>query len=230
MLVNELVYSMLIESTGTHFLDSGGDNNRHWQKNRLKSLSDFESEESVSGEWWVGYGDDPKSLKLSDIDISISIYHYLSDIFDLDDICQKFNQKYNVMDNFESEWNFISDDAQEYLESLGFEVVESKINTCNYDNFYSQDMLYARLKLGEDEYYLLSIHNGADIRGGYTDAKLFKLNSYVECPFATSVYGTVGDCEVSTMYNGYSLTIDGDEYNDDIVFNVDTPINLEYIL
>ena len=35
---------MLTESTGEHFLDSGGDDGRHWQQNQKKTLSDFESE------------------------------------------------------------------------------------------------------------------------------------------------------------------------------------------
>jgi hypothetical protein len=33
---------------------------------------------------------------------------------------------------------------------------------------------------GEESYVLLQIHNGADARGGYTDAKLFKLSDWVE--------------------------------------------------
>ena len=30
--------------------------------------------------------------------------------------------------------------------------------------------------INDEEYILIQIHNGADVRGGYTDAKLFKLN------------------------------------------------------
>jgi len=31
-----------------------------------------------------------------------------------------------------------------------------------------------------EDYALIQIHNGADVRGGYTDAKLFKVNEYAE--------------------------------------------------
>ena len=41
---DEIIYSMLVESTGTHMLDSGGGSNRHWQRNQVKSLEDFQSE------------------------------------------------------------------------------------------------------------------------------------------------------------------------------------------
>ena len=34
----------------------------------------------------------------------------------------------------------------------------------------------ANLTINNEEYILIQIHNGADVRGGYTDAKLFKLN------------------------------------------------------
>ena len=42
--INTIIYEMLTESTGKHMLDSGGDNNRHWQRNQQKSLEDFENE------------------------------------------------------------------------------------------------------------------------------------------------------------------------------------------
>ena len=36
------------------------------------------------------------------------------------------------------------------------------------------------LELEGEHYVLIQIHNGADVRGGYTDAKLFRLNDYAE--------------------------------------------------
>ena len=38
----------------------------------------------------------------------------------------------------------------------------------------SQILQGANIIIDEDEYVLIQIHNGADARGGYTDAKLFK--------------------------------------------------------
>ncbi len=37
----QVIYEMLTESTGTNFLDSGGDNGRFWQRNQLRTLEDF---------------------------------------------------------------------------------------------------------------------------------------------------------------------------------------------
>ena len=46
--IQDIIYKMLTENTGTHFLDSGGSSNRHWQRNQVKTLDDFinESEQS----------------------------------------------------------------------------------------------------------------------------------------------------------------------------------------
>ena len=32
----QAIFEMLTENTGKHFLDSGGDNGRHWQRNQKK--------------------------------------------------------------------------------------------------------------------------------------------------------------------------------------------------
>ena len=39
--VKQTIANMLKENTGTHFLDSGGTNNRHHQKNKNVNISDF---------------------------------------------------------------------------------------------------------------------------------------------------------------------------------------------
>ena len=41
----QIIYEMLTEPTGKHMLDSGGNENRHWQRNQKMSLEDFENEE-----------------------------------------------------------------------------------------------------------------------------------------------------------------------------------------
>ena len=43
----QVIYNMMIENTGTHFLDSGGEDGRHWQQNQKKTLKDFDNEEYI---------------------------------------------------------------------------------------------------------------------------------------------------------------------------------------
>ena len=41
MKLEKIIYKMLIENTGIHMCDSGGDDGRGWQRNQKKSLKDF---------------------------------------------------------------------------------------------------------------------------------------------------------------------------------------------
>ena len=41
---SKVIYKMLTESTGKHFLDSGGENGRNWQRNQKKSFKDLTQE------------------------------------------------------------------------------------------------------------------------------------------------------------------------------------------
>lgn len=216
--INELVYKMLTESTGSHFLDSGGESDRHWQHNRLKTLDDFNNEPQIS--WELSDGE---LLSLDDIYPTVSLYHYLTMAFELDNLTNRFNKKFNFMDNFESEWNFISDSAESWLETNGFERVSDKYNTYNYDNYLSQDVLYTELKRGDDIYYLISIHNGADIRGGYTDAKLFKLGSHIEYALSyISITGIIDGVPVTNGYDGFRLSVDNDCEIDGVTCRIDS--------
>lgn len=218
MNINELVYKMLTENTGTHFLDSGGDSDRHWQRNQLKSIEEFENEPQIS--WELSEGD---NLSLDDIYPTVSLYHYMTQAFELDTISEYFNDKFNNMSDYESEWNFISTDAQNWLVDNEFEMVGDKENTYNYDNYFSQDVLYTVLKRGDSHYYLVSIHNGADARGGYTDAKLFKLNDGVEFVFAyVNITGSVNGVPVTNQYHGFSLSVDNDCEIDGVTCDIDT--------
>ena len=70
------------------------------------------------------------------------------------------------------------------------------------------------------EYLLLQIHQGCDVRGGYTDARLFYCPEFENGALSEDVYGTVtranGDTvQVSNSYNGYSIT--DDNTNEEII-------------
>ena len=65
MQVNDLIKSMLLENTGKHFLDSGGTNGRHHQRNQGVIFEDLKP---VEVEVWAE----------NDICITINLYHYLS--------------------------------------------------------------------------------------------------------------------------------------------------------
>jgi hypothetical protein len=51
--------------------------------------------------------------------------------------------------------------------------VKHTFNTYNWDSDLSQVLQGSWIDIGGQQYLLLQIHNGCDVRGGYTDAKLF---------------------------------------------------------
>ena len=79
--VENLIYEMLTENTGSHMCDSGGAYGRHWEKNQKKTLQEFrdEKEQTITKE-----GDYYERC--------VSVFHYLSEL-ELDDICKHFNFK-----------------------------------------------------------------------------------------------------------------------------------------
>src|SRR5690606_21387600 len=120
-----------------------------------------------------------------------------------------FNKKFNKMNDWNGEAYGTSEKAYNWIAGI-FKVGESW-NTYNGEEFLSQTLQGTNLHLRGNEsnfefpdYVLLQVHNGADVRGGYTDAKLFKLNGYLMG--APDVYGTIDGIDVSTSYNGDSLT------------------------
>ena len=65
----QVVFDMLTENTGTHFLDSGMDDGRHWQRNQKKTLEDFKNEPFCTID--PKYGDS-----------AISLFHYMNQYLD----------------------------------------------------------------------------------------------------------------------------------------------------
>jgi hypothetical protein len=161
----QVIFDMLTENTGTHFLDSGGDGGRMWQRNAKKTLDDFRSEPYATI--------DPKYG-----DVSVSTFHYLTErlIFaqGMTEQFQEFAKEYQ-----DESWRGV---MSLFVESLGIDEQERdsienqtwEFNSYNFDRFIISQTLQGRFfTLGNSEYLLLQIHGGADVRGGYTAPKMF---------------------------------------------------------
>ena len=165
--VEKMVYGMLTENTGKHFLDSGGTDGRMWQRNAKKSFEDFENEAEETYEFDYKYGH---------IVRTVSVFHYLTNNLELDEICDEFNEIQNDSDDWDADADVygVSRNAYDHIDSC-FEVeIERTWNTYNGESDLSQILQGSNLKIDGEDYVLIQIHNGADARGGYTDAKLFK--------------------------------------------------------
>tara|TARA_R110002110_G_scaffold9257_1_gene45818 strand:- start:327 stop:1040 length:714 start_codon:yes stop_codon:yes gene_type:complete len=175
--VNELVYSMLTENTGTHFLDSGGAGGRMWQRNANKCLQDFEDEQEESYQY---------AADSNEIFRTVSVYHFLTNDLQIDNICFEFNSLNTEPKDWEADTNTdvsiygVSVAAWQHLTSFYEVKVSRSWNTYNGESDLSQILQGANLTINDEEYILIQIHGGADARGGYTDAKLFKCGDLIE--------------------------------------------------
>mgnify|MGYP003148488230 CR=1 FL=1 len=176
--LQKLIYEKLTENTGKHFLDSGGSNNRHWQRNQEKTFDDFMNEqEQVYG---VGFNNEGKADELFR---TVSVFHYLAgdgSNLELDKISKEFNKLNELNDELAdcepygvgvSAWDYLSEFVDEDYNIHTW-------NTFNGNSDLSQTLQGATLRLFVDgqyeDYVLIQIHGGCDVRGGYTDAILFK--------------------------------------------------------
>lgn len=195
----QTIADMLVENTGINCMDSGGDNNRRWQRNQGKTLKDYVEEPEATV--------DAEGVTSSDeLYPTTSVFHVLTKYagIELDDLCHEFNAQ-DVPD-FDSDVYGVSEQGLKWLTANSFKIKES-FNTYNGESSLSQVVQGTYATRDEDllqEYVLLQIHGGADIRGGYTDAKLFKLtDDYVN--LVPRLYGSIDGVQVDTCYDGISL-------------------------
>jgi hypothetical protein len=172
---NEIIYEMLTESTGKHMLDSGQDDRRHWQRNQKKSLKDFENE--------------PRLILLDqDSDYPYyekSTFHHLADscIYlpnENADLVEWIEQdQYHWADNPEGRsLNCMYDIERYMLLKTQYQLEPRVINTFNEECSLTQTLQFITLGDTYDSNIIaLSVHNGADVRGGYTDYKIFEIET-----------------------------------------------------
>lgn len=201
----QVLFEMLTENTGSHFLDSGGAHGRHWQANQGKTLADFENEPEVTIDSIDGL------TSSTEIDYTISAFHYLKNQLEIDAVCEGFNAINEKADNWDCEtFCGVSAEAEAYLKERRLDFSrETSWNSYNGNSSLSQVIQGANITLGGECYVILQLHGGCDVRGGYTNARLFKLAN--DCCYdggylsPGTVYGMIDDTPVDNSYDGYSL-------------------------
>lgn len=164
------IFNMLTENTGRHFMDSGGEDGRQWQRNQGKSLADFEAEPEQSFSF-----DHDNGWIMRDV----SVFHYLTGgDLELDGLCKEFNTLQDEADNCDANADLtgVSREAWDHLNDLADIDILRSWNTYNGDSDLSQVLRGVNIEVDGEPYLLIEVHGGADIRGGYTAAKLFKSN------------------------------------------------------
>lgn len=174
-LTEKKVAGMLLENTGTHFMDSGGACGRHWQHNQGR---EFARENAVSLSGHHGY-----------IDFTVNLFHFLVEKLTYDPTMQRrLNAFARRADQREESWYPVMDNFVEYLkekaeqDGMPFGGIYGEgdpvsVNSYNSQNNLSQTIQFIYWEDNDGDHVLLQIHGGADVRGGYTAPKAFTCNS-----------------------------------------------------
>jgi len=154
----EVLAEMLTENTGRHMLDSGGAYGRHWEKNTGRTVQNFLDAPAVNVDEWGA---------------TLDVFHYLLARVEFAPEMHAEFEEFAKRDP-EASWLQLCED---FPSEYGFEVGQS-FNTYNFENLLSQTLQGVTFSTGEDCFVLLQIHGGADVRGGYTAPKVFKVTTY----------------------------------------------------
>lgn len=175
---SDTLLRMFFESTGTHMLDSGGENMQQWQQHRTEGVKAFleRPEFTLEPEFFEKEPEDVYTLH--QLMYTLNTFKLLQKQLEEDDICKEFNA---IPDEGECSDTHYALTEEKFEKLLGLLKLNTKqfltsslVNTYNFDNCIDSTLLYRNL--GED-YVLLNVHGGADVRGGYTYPKLFKCNN-----------------------------------------------------
>ena len=164
------IAEMMQENTGTHVLDSGGAYGRSWQRNR--AVKDFRQQNELVVEVYQD----------GDICFSLNIFHYLTSYLRITDKSKELNERLQTFidapENRSNGYLQIMEDFAEKLKDEGIVYQATTDNSYNSENLLSQVIQGIYLNLDGRDYpdlFILQIHGGCDVRGGYTRPRLFAI-------------------------------------------------------
>jgi hypothetical protein len=175
--MKDTIISMLLENTGKHPMDSGGANGRRWQRNQFR---DFESEEPITFEVNINYNEDG-TVRYRDIIPTITLYHWLMGAnIEEDERAEEFNALIDNADPWCENLSFTTEQCYQKLMEWDADIDDERCyNTYNDSDCLDQVIQYQHLTIGDDPYVLISVHGGADVRGGYAASRLFYLDETI---------------------------------------------------
>jgi len=106
-----------------------------------------------------------------------SVFHHLNDYLEYHEQLSSEFHGFASQEDFKDEaWLVVMKDFLEHLEATreDFKHVFSE-NTYNHESMLDQDVQYEYFTLDSDPFVLLHIHNGEDIRSGYTTLYVFSM-------------------------------------------------------
>jgi len=193
--LEEKLYTILTTGTGQHMLDSGGAYGRHWQRNQLRTLESFKEEEVATLDEWGS--------------LTIPLFHHLWEALNITLLSEALDADFEAFSK-DREGSYM-EDSEAFIESIGAEAVYSA-NSYNRDSALSQVIQYQTFRLGNRDYVALQIHQGADVRGGYTRPYIFELADEYALEYESGSIWCEGEDAHRYDWSGGEWTIEG-SYN-----------------
>jgi len=186
------IIAMLTENTGAHILDSGSVYGRHWQRNR--KIQNWNELPVLDVTIWND----------KTVEFSLNIFHYLSAFLKVTPTSRmltkwlhKYAEKPELRD---ASWLRCITDWTEMLADYFSYEIEPTFNSYGWDNILSQVIRGCVIYSPDDEVYLiLQIHNGCDIRGGYTSPIVFQLEEDLEGEFYFAMDEIYAFCQCTSL-------------------------------
>lgn len=210
------IRSQLLENTGTHFLDSGGANGRAWQRNRGRG---------------VKFGEGPT---FDDCGATIPVQDYMVHCFartrEAADLERALRRRLTKIDPDAAPDYYNREAVREVLEAMGCDAGGDHSgwkwwNTYNDETDLSQVLQLVTFRRGDADFALVQVHGGADVRGGYTDGKVYEVPEYYNLfDVRAEVTRPEGDDDVS-VYEAEKLGAAWDEQRDVWAWPDGTPVS-----
>lgn len=163
MTTAQALHSQWLEPTGRHMLDSGGAYGRHWERNQGKPVEAWtEAPEVIFTDWGVS---------VNTFRLLLKHLNYTRNSALLEASFRRYVERTPEGEAyFNSSWS-----VEAWLDQdLGVEP-EDNYNTYNFETLLDSTLQGVHFETLTGRYIALSYHGGCDVRGGYTDYKVYEL-------------------------------------------------------
>lgn len=211
-----VIKNMMCENTGKNLLDSGDAYGRHYEENQNGIMTGPQKVD-----FWT---DDKKETELIPI---VPLYDFLTYSLEIDEEANIYNNRfYNYIGAHDLDPYSVVD-IEDTIKVIGEESEYSKmemINTYNYECHLSQTIQFMLFDDGYGNTYVcLQIHNGCDVRAGYTLPKIFYVKEPEYFITGTTDARITCGCRDYNYYDYDSIEMyDGEDYiyiDDKYIFN-----------
>lgn len=166
-LTKQIVTKMLKENTGIHMYDSGGAYSRAWQRNKKVN---FEKEPV-----YTVHTDNNKFSY-----VTKSTYHHMTENLEYSPEMQAMFRAWRKIHG-DTRYDANLGDMEEFIEFIDgrHHYLGSQVwNTCNDGDkcILDQTLQGIFFIFNDEDYVILQVHGGCDVRSGYTKPKIFKMN------------------------------------------------------